>query len=246
LEGVRLGKPREPSVWGMMIISFLTGLALAENIDIWGTLIALTGLIVTLATFDSIMDSLRLKRRKTWIVLIMISSTPYLVGLAYWGSPIIIPIVAASSLILFHLSLSMIAGWKNPVTYIVGAAIPVLPFLVTPTIASGGINSRIWIAWILLSLYAMTTAAYVETRLSFRQLDPRVPLLVWIPSIASIIYSPILIIALVEPTAKVLSNLRSRRLVNDGDEIKRMGWIELGRILLFSILLIIILRFFLT
>jgi hypothetical protein len=244
MASIRVGKPREPSVWGMLLLSTLTGLALADDLDLFWTIIAVLGVTLNVFTFDATMDSLRTGRFKQWLLLVSLNSIPYIVGLAYWKNLIVKSVIVGLALLLTHTVLTLSLGWKNPATYIMGAGIPVLPALLVPAIASGNVTLCTWIAWILLTLYAMTTASYIETRLAYRRMDPRVPLVTWLPSLAIIPLYPILTIALIEPWIKVLLNLSSRRLVDKAEEIKRMGWIELSRIFLFSVLLIFIIKLF--
>ncbi len=242
MDGISIGKPKEPSVWGMMVISALMGLVFSKSIDNWGTFIAILGVFTNIITFDSTMNSLRTRKYSSWILLVFLNSTPYIIGLIYWKSQIIIPYLVATTVLLFHVLLAQTLGWRNPITYIWGASIPVLPGILVPALSGGTLTWKAWISWILLSIYAMTTAAYVETRLAYRRMNPFIPLVVLAPSIASLLRAPCLAISLLEPFIKVLSNIKSRRLVAVAGEIKKMGWIELFRLYIFVVLIIIILK----
>ncbi len=231
-----VGKPREPSVAGMLVLSGLVGLVMASRLDDVGVIIALSGLALNFLTFDATMDSLRARRTKRWLLLVALNSAPYIAGLAYWGARVLAPVLAGLLVLSVHLLLVTRLGWRSPATYIYGASIPVLPALLVPALASGAAPGRVWIAWLLLSLYAVTTAAYVETRLAYRRMDPRAPLATWLPSLALVPLCPALLIAMIEPWVKVSLNLMGRRLVGDPQGIRRLGWIELSRLFLFAFL----------
>ncbi|MCE4620196.1 MAG: hypothetical protein F7C33_04140 [Desulfurococcales archaeon] len=239
-----IGKPREPSVGGMLVLSWIIGLLLAGSLDTIGVLLAIAGLLLNFFTFDATMDAMRARKAKRWLLLVALNSAPYVAGIAYWGSRVILPILVGLAVLSLHLVLAVRLGWKSPATYIFGASIPVLPELLTPALVSGSARIGAWIAWLLLTFYAVTTAAYVETRLAYRRMDPRVPLVTWLPSLTLVPLCPMLLVAMLEPWFKVASNLRGRRLVGDPQGIRRMGWIELSRLFLFAFLVALLARMY--
>jgi len=242
MRGISVGKPREPSVLGMIILSTLVGLAFSSNVDKWGILMALLGVFINIITFDSTMNSLRTRKYSNWVFLMIINAVPYLVGLIYWKAGIMVPYVVAATILFSHVLLVHRLDWRSPANYIWGASIPVLPGIFVPALSGGSLTWKAWTAWFLLSIYAMSTAAYVETRLAYRKTNPVIPLAVLAPSVVSLIRAPCLIIALLEPFIKVLSNIRGRRVVAGVEEIKRMGRIETLRLYIFAFLMVIILK----
>ena len=229
-----LAKPQEPSVTGMMILSGLAGLALARPPPP-AALLALATLALHLATFDPAFNAARRRDYTAFTVLAAANSAPYLAAVLHGTAPPA-PVAAAAAILATHTTLYARLGPRNPLVYIYGAAIPVLPALALPAL-TGHLTREALAYWIADTGYSVATAAYIETRLPWRRLNPLAPLAPWIPlAAAAAALEPALLAAEVEPTIKLLHNLarRDRVIKPVPAEIKRLGWTEMYRHILFT------------
>lgn len=223
--------PREPSVAGMLVVSAASGL-IAARPPLEGVVLAVAVLALHLLTFDSAMMLVRSGKHIAFLAIALVNGSPYIIAYAL-GSMSAWPLGVASLVLALYFLTAQAMGWNRPQAYIVGAAIPVLPALLLPALTTGTPGEKAIILWLLLTLYSVSTAAYVESRLEFRRFDPRIPLATWIPSWLILAWDPLLLIALVEPTAKLLANLRWNTRVKALHEIRELGRRELVRLIVF-------------
>ncbi len=234
----RLPLPSEPSVAGMLLLSGLGGLVVAQPPPA-AAVAALGVLMLHMFSFDPAFAAIRARRWSQFVSLTAANAAPYLVSAAVGAMPLWVLLVAGGVL-AGHSLLFARRGPRDPVVYIVGAAVPVLPALVLPALV-GYVTRWQLIFWLLLTGHAVATAAYVETRLPWRRLNPLVPAAVWAPFLViGAAAEPATIVALVEPTVKVARNVfdKDRVIEPRPEEVKRLGWRELYRLLVFTVLLI--------
>jgi len=236
-----LSIPREPSVAGMIVVSGLAGLLVSGlNLGL-ELLIPLTAILLHFFTFDQAFNSLRAKDYNALLVIVLLNTVPYIAGSLLHGLVQVGAVVAVGlAVIALHIGIARIYGMNNPYTYISGAAIPVLPALAAPSLAAS-LSPPVVVLWALLTIYSMTTAAYIETRLRFRNYDKKKPLLIWLPALLGAAYCPYTAVAMIEPTVKLAVNIKSNKKVSSSREIKIMGAKELTRLFIFTALLVAIL-----
>ena len=233
-----VSRPSEPSVAGMLLVSGLGGLVVARPEPRLAAA-ALGLLALHFLTFDPAFNALRGRRLGRFLVLASVNALPYVASLAAGVMPPWVLLVAGGLLAL-HASLYVRLGPRSPLVYILGAAIPVLPALALPA-AVGAVDRPQLVFWLLLTGHAVATAAYVETKLPWRRLSPAVPVAVWAPVAAvGAVVEPASVVALVEPTVKLLRNLGDENRVIEPrpENIKRLGWTEMKRLAVFTVLLI--------
>ena len=223
-------RPKEPSVIGFMTIG-VTGTSIVSGFSVPDLLIAFALLLIHLFSFDEAFSSLRAKRFP-WKA-IAINASPYLIlGVLNKASLLLIPFLIFASYFLITLK-----SKSEELKYVVGSSIPLLPSIAIP-LALGKWNWATWIYWALLTLYAIATAAYVETKLPWRKMDRRVPLVIWLPSYALLPLKPLIVIALIEPTIKFLKAIIDGSTI-EPSRLKEFGWREMARSVAFSILLLV-------
>ena len=235
--------PREPSVAGMIVFSGLGGLVLAGYRSTAGLAAAIAGILVHLFTFDKGFYAFRFKKYRVLALILALNLAPYFSSLVLYSSWIetLAVLSTGTSIIGFHLYLAKRLGAQNPYVYISGAAIPVLPALSAPLLATGELAPRSLLFWAILTLYSATTAAYVETRLAFRKYSPKKTVALWLPSFLGALYCPYTLLALAEPTAKLAVNVKKRGFVSKPREIKMLGVKELARLSVFTAILVAVL-----
>ncbi len=229
--------PREPSVVGMLVVSAASGLVAARP-PLESLVLAVAVLALHMLTFDSAMALVRSGRHLASLAIALVNGSPYIIAymLGYMSAW---PLGAAGLILALYFLIARARGWSSPQAYIAGAAIPVLPALLLPALATGAPGEKAVVLWLLLTLYSVSTAAYVESRLEFRRLDPRIPLATWIPSWILVAWNSLLLIALVEPTAKLLANLKLNVRVRTLEEIRKLGRRELVRLIVFVTLAVV-------
>jgi hypothetical protein len=83
----------------------------------------------------------------------------------------------------------------------------------------------------------------VVHRLAFRKFPKKYPLIAWLPIFGVLSYNPYLIIALIEPTVRLVENLREENYVAKIEDIKRLGWSVFRSVMLLYILTLAVLYF---
>ena len=222
--------PREPGAGGTIILSMIGGLILA-NADWRGWLIGIAVALITFLTFDYAFDSYRAWKLGDMALALGINGLAYLLPALYWLrsvdgliSALAIPLGVVAVLFTLHFAFSRTKGWKNPVTYALGNLLPAVPALFAPAVSGRLFNYDVFVFWFLLAYYEAIGAAYVETRLAFRKFPRKYPLIAWLPAFLVVLYNPYLVLALIEPTVRLVRNLRDSTYVAKIDDIKKLGW----------------------
>ena len=234
--------PREPGAGGTIILAMIGGLLLS-GADLRGWLIGLAVALVTFFTFDYAFDSYRAWKLRDMAIALGINGLAYLLPALYWGivSELLTPLAIVGVIFALHFAFSRAKGWKNPVTYALGNLLPAVPALFAPAVAGKSLNTDVLVFWFLLAYYEAIGAAYVETKLAFRKFPKRYPLIAWIPAFIVVLYNPYLIIALIEPTVRLVRNLKDRAYVAKIEDIKKLGWSVFRSVMLLYFLTLAIL-----
>ena len=157
-----LSVPREVSAASMLLISGVGGLVLARPSPGY-FILGLSVLTIHFFTFDLAFYALRARDTGLFLVSVIINVVPYIVVLAY-NKPSLLALGllgAALLLLVAHLVVEKVSGPGSELEYIVGSSIPVLPAATIPSIL-GLVNRWVAIYWLLLTIYVVATAAYVE------------------------------------------------------------------------------------
>ncbi len=234
-----LRKPREPSVIGIMLFSTLVVLAAADP-PIHVVAIGLLLFLLHLFSFDTGFNAARRRDAATLLIVALINILPYaLIVLLREGMVYIFGIILALSLLL----IATIAYWiwpKNPWSYIIGSIVPALPALSLVSVFHLG--TKPIIAWLFYSVYIIAEAAYIESRLPFRNFNPWISTVLWMPAILiAYSYNPLLLLATIEPTLRFFYNSLKGPFKVAHDEIRRLGRRALLGTTLFTITTILIL-----
>jgi len=234
--------PREPGAGGTIILAMIGGLLLS-GADLRGWLIGLAVALVTFFTFDYAFDSYRAWKLRDMAIALGINGLAYLLPALYWGTvdELVIPLAIVGVIFVLHFAFSRAKGWKNPVTYALGNLLPAVPALFAPAVAGKSLNTDVLVFWFLLAYYEAIGAAYVETKLAFRKFPKRYPLIAWIPAFIVVLYNPYLAIALIEPTFRLVRNLKDRAYVAKIEDIKKLGWSVFRSVMLLYFLTLAIL-----
>ncbi|ASJ02008.1 hypothetical protein A3L09_01380 [Thermococcus profundus] len=242
--------PREPGAGGTIILSMVGGLILAHA-DWRGWLIGLIVAMVTFFTFDFAFDSYRAWNLKGMIAALGINGLAYILPAFYWfgsrifepstDNPPFVPLTVVGILFALHFAFSRAKGWKHPVTYALGNLLPAVPALFAPAVSGRPFNDDVFAFWLLLAYYEAIGAAYVETRLAFRKFPKKYPLMAWLPIFGVLAYNPYLIIALIEPTVRLVKNLREENYVAKIEDIKALGWSVFRSVMLLYVLTLAVL-----
>ncbi len=242
--------PREPGAGGTIILSMVGGLILAHA-DWRGWLIGITAALITFFTFDYAFDSYRSWRLEGMALALGINGLAYLLPAWYWfgkgilepstDNPLLIPLGVVAVLFALHFAFSRTRGWKSPVTYALGNLLPAVPALFAPAVSGRAFSYDVFVFWFLLAYYEAIGAAYVETKLAFRKFPRKYPLIAWLSAFFVILYNPYLILALIEPTVRLVRNLKDSTYVAKIDDIKRLGWSVFRSVMLLYVITLAVL-----
>ncbi|WP_456421741.1 hypothetical protein [Thermococcus sp.] len=234
--------PREPGAGGTIILAMIGGLILSHA-DWKGWLIGIAVALVTFFTFDYAFDSYRAWKLGDMTLALGLNGLVYLLPTLYLRTinELVVPLVIVGIIFALHFAFSRAKGWKNPVTYALGNLLPAVPALFAPAIAGKPFTDKVLVFWFLLAYYEAIGAAYVETRLAFRKFPKKYPLLAWLPAYLVILYNPYLVVALLEPTVRLVMNLRDNTYVAKIDDIKKLGWSVFRSVMLLYVLSLAIL-----
>jgi hypothetical protein len=164
---------------------------------------------------------------------------PFIIAIINGRIEILYSLLIKSSILTVLLFLNYVRGPNDISTYLIGTAL--ITTTLTDTVGFLGVfNIEIFLIWIYIMIYYVSTSYYVESRLTFRDVPPYKPLILWIiPAIIVAILNKALILSVFEPTIKHLwntvKNIKLRR-VND---IRWMGRLELIRSIIFTALIVI-------
>jgi len=242
--------PREPGAGGTIILAMIGGLILAHAG--WrGWLVGIPVALVTFFTFDYAFDSYRSWRVEGMGLALTLNGLVYILPALYWfgedalrpsvRNPLFIPLTVVAALFALHFTFSRTKGWKNPVTYALGNLLPAVPALFAPAVSGKAFSYDILIFWFLLAYYEAIGAAYVETRLAFRKFPRKYPLIAWLPAFLVVLYNQYLVLALIEPTARLVLNLRDTTYVAKIEDIKKLGWGVFRSVMLLYVLTLAVL-----
>ncbi|WP_297510319.1 hypothetical protein [Thermococcus sp.] len=242
--------PREPGAGGTIILSMIGGLILAHA-DWRGWVVGITVALVTFFTFDYAFDSYRAWRLGGMAFTLGLNGLAYILPAIYWfggealkpspKNPLLVPLTIVAVLFALHFAFSRIKGWKNPLTYALGNFLPAVPALFAPAVAGKPFSYDVLVFWFLLAYYEAIGAAYVETKLAFRKFPKKYPLIAWLPAFLVVLYNSYLILALIEPTARLILNLRDTTYVAKIDDIKRLGWSVFRSVMLLYVITLAVL-----
>ena len=229
--------PQEPSAAGFMLISFLYSLILCPLSPPLAAL-ALGLFLLHFLTFDVTFMRLKASLRRA-LPFLTLNVVPYLL-LPFFVRTNFWVLLIPAALILSYLYLSK--SRDNPHAYILGSAIPTVTaftvFFLAPRVEASHL-----VFWYALAVYVSATAAYIESKLPWRKVSGKTGLLVWTLSLPVLLFKPFSVVAFVEPTVKFVRN--AIKVVKiDPREIKKLGWVEMSRFLLYSTLLLIIFKLF--
>ncbi len=242
--------PKEPGAGGTIILSMIGGLILAHA-DWRGWVVGITVALVTFFTFDYAFDSYRSWRIGGMVLTLTLNGLAYFLPPLYWfgkdvlrpslKNPLLIPLVVVVVLFALHFAFSRTRGWKNPVTYALGNLLPAVPALFAPAVAGKPFGDDVFVFWFLLAYYEAIGAAYVETKLAFRKFPRKYPLIAWLPAFLVLLYNPYLVLALIEPTVRLVLNLGERTYVAKIEDIKKLGWSVFRSVMLLYVITIAVL-----
>ena len=237
-----LSVPREVSAASMLLISGIGGLILARPPLNWA-LLGLLVLAIHFFTFDSAFYALRAGSTRLFLVSVTINTVPYIIVSVYIRPSLLaLGLLGVAALLLaVHLVIERISGPGTEMEYIVGSSIPVLPAATIPSLI-GLVNRGVIMYWLLLTIYAVATAAYVEAHLPWRNTSPWLASILFLPAWVLVSIIPYISVALVEPTISyLLYSLRPRKITPQ--EIRKLGRKTFARLLLFSILTLVVLYY---
>ncbi len=237
-----LSVPREVSAASMLLISGIGGLILARPPLSWA-LLGLLVLAIHFFTFDSAFYALRAGNVRLFFVSVAINVVPYIIVTVYIRPSLLaLGLLGVAALLLIaHLVVERLSGPGTEMEYIVGSSIPVLPAATIPSLI-GLVNHRVMIYWLLLTIYAVATAAYVEAHLPWRNTSPWLAFALFLPAWVLVFIIPYIFVALVEPTIRyILYGLRPRKITPQ--MIRKLGQKTFARLLLFSILALVALYY---
>ena len=234
--------PREPGAGGTIILAMIGGLLLS-GADLRGWVIGIAVALVTFFTFDYAFDSYRAWKLRDMAVALGLNGLAYLLPALYWGTvdELVIPLAIVGAIFALHFAFSRAKGWKNPVTYALGNLLPAVPALFAPAVSGKPFTDKVLVFWFLLAYYEAIGAAYVETKLAFRKFPRKYPLIAWLPAFIVVLYNPYLAIALIEPTIRLVRNLKDTTYVAKIEDIKKLGWSVFRSVMLLYLLTLAIL-----
>ena len=226
--------PKEPSVAGFMLLSFLYSLALCP-LPPGRALLAVALLLLHLFTFDETFRRVKVSIKRALPFLIL-NAVPYLV-LPFFMSVNAWVLAVPALLLLCYFCLK-----SDYRAYVVGSTVPTLTaftvFYLAPKVTVEDL-----FFWYALAVHVSATAAYIESKLPWRDVSPRTGLAIWLLAFPLLVLKPALLAAFIEPTVKFLRNA-----LKDGkirpNELKKLGWTEMARFILYSTLLLIMFKFF--
>ena len=237
-----LSVPREVSAASMLLISGIGGLILARSSPSY-FILGLSVLTIHFFTFDAAFYALRARDTELFLASVIINVVPYIVLLAY-SKPSLLALGllgAALLLLVAHLVVEKTAGPGSGLEYIVGSSIPVLPAATIPSLL-GLVNRWVVVYWLLLTIYAVATAAYVEAQLPWRRTSPWLALALFLPSWILVVTAPYVSVALIEPTISYLLYAFKPRKITP-QTLRRLGRRTFVRLLLFSFLILVALYY---
>ena len=221
--------PREHSVTGILTLSLALSMVNASDYA-HAPLVALAYL-THLSTFDYAFTSATRRDVGRVALAFLVNAAPYAPAIALRGAPLLPYLAPPAALAATQFILAARGATRSIPGVVVGAAM-----LSSTSIAWSGVLGGPILDPLLYTLYTVSSALYVESRLAFRSVNPLAPLAAWVPAVALAATSPLHLIAVAEPTAKLVANAARNVKLRDARSIKRMGIAEVARSALFTAL----------
>jgi len=230
--------PREKSVVGILTLGYLLAVATSLRLLRPAPLaLATAAYLLHLFTFDAIFYA---RSGSRFYLLAAVNFLPYLAAavLGWWNATAYVV-----GLVLFaaYAALLHLGRGRAVEGVVVGTALLASIFLLVKAIIMQQLEFRDYLLYLLFVGYHVATAYYVESRLAFRDVRPHTALYIWTPVAAFAVFLwPYLLIAVAEPFYKFLINVRSNVKCSRHEDIVKMGWRELARASLFTVVLAVV------
>jgi len=230
--------PKEPSIIGIMTLNFLLGIGYG-NINLIGLIAAVIAFLIHLLTFTYVRDNLIRRRYKELFYLITLNTYIYVVGFIIIGYSVLIPLLMGGLILTIYFISIYRLGYKSVPSLLIGTVLLTDTFLVGRGFMGNVSLSDLFI-WGYISVYYLSSAYYVETRLAFRNVNPLKPLIIWLGSL--LVFIPIfqyLLLSMIEPSLKFFLNAIRNKKHKDHKSIRILGYIESIRSIVFTLLIYI-------
>ena len=221
--------PREHSVTGILTLSL--ALSMVNASDYAHTPIVALAYLTHLFTFDYAFASATRRDVDRVALAFLVNAVPYAPAIALRGLSLLPYLALPAALAATQFVFAARGAIRSIPGVVVGAAM-----LSSTSIAWSGVLGGPILDPILYTLYTVSSALYVESRLAFRHVNPLTALAAWTPAVALAATSPMHLIATVEPTAKLVANAVRNVKLSDARSIRRMGVAEVARSVLFTAL----------
>ncbi|AET32228.1 hypothetical protein [Pyrobaculum ferrireducens] len=226
--------PREKSVLGILTFSYLLALATSIPPSLVGLALFSIAYVTHLLTFDAIFYG------RGWLrigALLALNVAPYVLYLSIDGGDFAVYGVGAL-LMSAYLWLMKTGRGRSVPGVVVGTALLSYVFILGKAMLVHNVATRDVALAAFFVGYHVATAYYVESRLAFRSVSPIWPFITWVATLAvTLPLWELLVIPAVEPTVKFTRNLVRNTKVSRHGDIVKMGWRELGRSAVLTLLL---------
>ncbi len=229
--------PKEKSSAGILTFSFLLAIFSSLNFKWPSFLLALISYLLFLLTFDFLFENSVKPFNISYIAILLLDVAPIFVSIALNGMIVLLGFLPSLVCAAIYLYYAIKRKGRSAQALVLGSSILASLYYYFTSILSGLNLTKVLIGFLLFS-YNTAQVLYVESRLTFRKISPKYPLVIFLISFLAFIYLPLyFVIPLIEPSLTLSINAFKNRKLNKYEEINALGIKEFIRYFAFFIVL---------
>ncbi len=232
--------PREKSSAGILTFSFLLAVFSSLHFKWPNLLIALISYLLFLLTFDFLFENSAKPFNINYIMIVLLDAVPIFIAIALNGMIVLLGILPSLICASIYLLYAIRRKGRSVQALVLGSSILAGFYYYFASILSWLGFAKSLIGFLLFS-YNAAEVLYVESKLKFRNIDPKYSFAIFLTSFLAFIYLPLyFVLPLVEPSVRFFVNVFKNRKFSNYEEINMFGIKEFARYSLFFIFLCII------
>ncbi len=232
--------PREKSSAGILTFSFLLAVFSSLNFKWSSFLLALISYLLFLLTLDFLFENSAKPWNINYMVTFLLDAVPIFIAIALNGMIVLLGILPSLICTSVYLIFAVRRKGRSVQALVLGSSILAGLYYYFTSILSYLSLTKALIGFLLFS-YNAAEVLYVESRLTFRNINPKYPFLIFLASFLAFIYLPLyFVLPLIEPSLRFFANIFKNRKFSKYEEINVLGFKEFIRYSLFFIFLCLI------
>ena len=229
--------PRERSSLGILTFSFLLAVISALNFKLSLLTAASSSFLLFLLTFDFLFENSMKPLSASYLAALSLDAVPIAASIALRGFIVLEGLIPSLTCTALYLYLAAERKGRSVKGMVLGSSILAGLYFYFDSVL-GSLSPFSIAVGFMLFIYNAAEVVYVESRLAFRKVSPKIPLAVFLASFLSLMYLPYYFaVPLLEPLFKNALNALRNEKISRYEEINELGLKEFIRYSVFFALL---------